>query len=67
MGRRRDENHSPQKKKNSIQNSGRNEENGYPDPDLNKTTINVTKEFSDAHTQKKNLQRRNLRNTWRRY
>jgi hypothetical protein len=26
-----------------------NEENGYSVPDLNKTTINVTKELSDAH------------------
>jgi hypothetical protein len=30
-------------KKNSIQDSVRNEKNGYPVPDLNKTMINVTK------------------------
>jgi hypothetical protein len=44
MGRRRRHgNHSPQKKKkNSIQNSVGNEENGYPDPNLNKTMISVT-------------------------
>jgi hypothetical protein len=43
MGRRRDGN-SPQK--NSTQDSVRNEENGYPVPDPNKTMINVTKEPS---------------------
>jgi hypothetical protein len=42
MGRRRDGNHSPQKN-NSIQDSVRNEEYGYPVPDLNNTMINVTK------------------------
>jgi hypothetical protein len=36
-------------KKNSIQDSVGNEENGYPVPDLNKTMINVTKEQSDTH------------------
>jgi uncharacterized protein YdeI (BOF family) len=40
--------HSPQKN-NSIHNSVRNEENGYPVPDLNKIMINVTKEPSDTH------------------
>jgi hypothetical protein len=54
--RRRDRNHTPQKN-NSIQNSVGNEENWYPVPDLNKTTINVTKELSNAH---KNPQSRNL-------
>jgi hypothetical protein len=48
VGRRRDGNHSPQKK-NLIQNSVGNEENGYPDSDINKTMINATKEISDAH------------------
>jgi hypothetical protein len=49
MGRRRkDGNHSPQKD-NSIQDSGGNEENGYPVSDLNKTVINVTKEPSEIH------------------
>jgi hypothetical protein len=33
-----------------------NEENGYLVPDLNKTMINLTKEFSDTQ---KNPQRRN--------
>jgi predicted RNA-binding protein len=36
-------------KKNSIQDSVGNEENIYPVPDLNKTTINATKELSVAH------------------
>jgi hypothetical protein len=50
MGRkRRDGNHSPQKKKKSIQDSEGNEKNGYPVPNLNKTMINVTKEPSKAH------------------
>jgi hypothetical protein len=30
----------------------RNEENGYPVPDLNKTMINVTKESSDTPPKK---------------
>jgi hypothetical protein len=50
--RRRDGSHSPQKNK-SIQNSVGNEENGYPVPDLKKTTINVTKELNDALKKKK--------------
>jgi hypothetical protein len=36
-------------KNNSIQYSVRNEKNGYPVPDLNKTMINVTKKPSDTH------------------
>jgi hypothetical protein len=36
---------------NSMQDSVRNEENGFPVPDHNKTMINITKEHSDA-TQK---------------
>jgi hypothetical protein len=36
-------------KKNLIQNSEGNEENGYPVPNPNKTKINNTKEPSDAH------------------
>jgi hypothetical protein len=36
-------------KKNSIQNSVGNEENGYPVPDFSKTKIIVTKEPSDTH------------------
>jgi hypothetical protein len=53
-GRGRGGKHSHQKKKNSIQDSVGNEENGYPVPELNKTTINVTEELSDAH-KKKNI------------
>jgi hypothetical protein len=45
-------------KKNSIQNSMGNEENGYPVPDPKKTMIKVTKEHSNTHI--KNSQRRNL-------
>jgi hypothetical protein len=56
MERRRDGNHSLQKKKNSIAYSMRNEENGYPLLDPNKTMINITNEPSDTH--KKILQRR---------
>jgi hypothetical protein len=47
-------------KKNSIQDSVGNEENGYPVPDLNKTMINVTKETSNTH--KKDPQRNLGRN-----
>jgi hypothetical protein len=55
MGRRRrDGNHSPQKN-NSIEDSERNEENGYPIPDPNKTMINITKKPSDSHQKKKTL------------
>jgi hypothetical protein len=56
MGTRgRDGNHSPQdNKKNSIQDSLGNEENGCPVPDPNKIMINVTKEPNDTH--KKNLE-----------
>jgi hypothetical protein len=32
-----------------MQDSERNEENGYPVPDSSKTKINDTKELSDAH------------------
>jgi hypothetical protein len=69
MGRRRrDRNHS-HPKNNSIQDSVRNEENGYPVPDLNKTMANVTKEPSDTHikTLKEKLWKISLRNSWRRY
>jgi hypothetical protein len=45
--RRRDGNHSPQKY-NLIQDSERNEENGYTVPDPNKTMMNDTKQPSDA-------------------
>jgi hypothetical protein len=49
MGRqKRDGNHSLPKS-NLIQDSEGNEENGYPDPDSNKTKINNTKEPNDAY------------------
>jgi hypothetical protein len=49
MGRRKREgNHSPPKNK-VIQDLEQNEENGYPDPDSNKTKINYTKEPNKAH------------------
>jgi hypothetical protein len=49
MGRqKRDENHSPPKNK-LVQDSEVNEENGYQDPDSNKTKINCTKEPNEAH------------------
>jgi hypothetical protein len=56
MGRRqRDGNHSPPPNI-LVQDSEENEENGYPDPDSNKTKINYTKELNEAHkdTWKKN-------------
>jgi hypothetical protein len=49
MGRRkRDGNHSPPKNK-VVQDLERNEKNGYPDPDSNKTKINYTKEPNKGH------------------
>jgi hypothetical protein len=63
--RKRDGNHTPQKKNHSIQNSLSNEENGYPVSDLNKPMINVTKEPNYAH--KKPSKKKSLRNSWRRY
>jgi hypothetical protein len=41
------------KKKNSIQDSVENEENGYPVLDPSKTMINSYKETSDTHKKKK--------------
>jgi hypothetical protein len=58
MGRRRRNGIHALQKNNSIQDSVGNEENGYPVIDLNKTSINVTKEDSNAHkkpTKKKYL------------
>jgi hypothetical protein len=46
--RKRDGNHSPPKNK-VVQDLEQNEENGYPDPDSNKTKINYTKEPKKAH------------------
>jgi hypothetical protein len=49
MGRRkRDGNHSSPKNK-VAQDLEQNEENGYPDPDSNKTKINYTKEPNKEH------------------
>jgi hypothetical protein len=66
--RRKDGNHTPQEN-NSIEDSVGNEENGYPDPDLNKTMINVTKKPSDAYQKKKHSRRKywnkSQRNLWR--
>jgi hypothetical protein len=52
MGRwKKDGNHSlPQNK--LIQDSEGNDENGYPDPESNKTKINYTKEPQKAHKHK---------------
>jgi hypothetical protein len=62
--RRRDENNYLQKKKNSIQDSWGNEENGHLAPYPNKTMINVTKECSDTHKKpsKKKSWKKSLRN-----
>jgi hypothetical protein len=62
-GRQREGNHTLQKKKNSIEDSVGNEENGYPVPDPNKKTLNVTKEPSNItkkKKKKKKLQRGNI-------
>jgi hypothetical protein len=49
MGRlKRDGSHSPPKNK-LVQESEENEENGYTNPDSNKTKINYTKEPNEAH------------------
>jgi hypothetical protein len=49
MGRRkRDVNHSPPKNK-VVQDLEQNEENGYPDPDSNKTKISYTKQPNKDH------------------
>jgi leucyl aminopeptidase len=46
--RKRDGNHSSPKNK-VVQDLEQNEENGYPDPDSNKTKINYTKESNEDH------------------
>jgi hypothetical protein len=49
MGRRkRDGNHFPPQNK-LVEDSEGNKENGYPDPDSNKTKINYTRESNEAH------------------
>jgi hypothetical protein len=55
-------------KKNSIQDSVGNEENGYLVPDPNKTMINVNKEPSNTHKKPstKKSHTTSLRNSWRR-
>jgi hypothetical protein len=58
---RRDRPYSSKKNNNSLEDSVGNEENGYPVPDPNKTTINITKEPIDAYKNKKNPQGGNLR------
>jgi hypothetical protein len=45
----RDGNHSPPHQNKLVQESEGNEENGYPDPDSNKTKINYTKEPNKAY------------------
>jgi hypothetical protein len=53
MGRtRKNGNHTPQKN-NSIKDSVKNEENGYPATNPNKTIINITKEPSDIYKKSK--------------
>jgi hypothetical protein len=49
MGRRKRDGNHPSQKNNLIQDSERNEENGYPVPDSTKTKINDTKEHNDIH------------------
>jgi hypothetical protein len=49
MGRRKSEgNHSPPKNK-GLQDLEQSEENGYQDPDTNKTKINYNMEPNEAH------------------
>jgi hypothetical protein len=48
MWRKREGNHSIPKNK-VVQDLELNEENGYTDPDSNKTKINYTKEHNEAH------------------
>jgi hypothetical protein len=58
MGRRkRDGNNSPPPKGKVVQDLEWIEENGYPDPDSNKTKINYTKEPNEDHknTQKEEI------------
>jgi hypothetical protein len=50
-------NNFPQKKSNLTQDSGGNEENGYPVPDSNKIIIN---DIRNPVTSRKHTQRRNL-------
>jgi hypothetical protein len=46
--RKRVRNHSPPKNK-VVQDLEQNEENGYTDPDSNKTKINYIKDPNEAH------------------
>jgi hypothetical protein len=49
MGRQKRKGNHSLPKNELIQDSEGNEENGYPDPDSNKTKINYTKEPNEAH------------------
>jgi hypothetical protein len=57
MGRRKKKGNHPLPKNTVLQDLGRNEENGYPDPDSNKTKINYIKEHNEAS--KKTLKEKN--------
>jgi hypothetical protein len=46
--KKKERNHSPPQNK-VVLDLEQNEENGYPDPDSNKTKINYTKEPNEAH------------------
>jgi hypothetical protein len=66
MGRRREGNHSPQKKKFYTGFSGKLRK---WIPDLNKILVNVTEKPSYAHKKpsKRKSLKKSLRNSWRRY
>jgi hypothetical protein len=49
MGRRKSEGKHSLPKNKEVQDLEWNEENGYPDPNSNKTKINYTKEPNKAH------------------
>jgi hypothetical protein len=49
MGRRKREGNNSPPKNNVVEDLELNEENGYPDPDSNKTKINYTKEPKEGH------------------
>jgi hypothetical protein len=57
------------KKNNSIEDLVGNEENGFPDPDPNRTMINVTNEPSDTHKKipKEEIMELITENSWRKY
>jgi hypothetical protein len=49
MRKRRSQGNSTLQKNKSIEDLVRNEENGYPVSDPNRTMTNITNEFSDIH------------------